>query len=152
VALIPESRMNPQGLSLWEAYLRAEYWIGFPENRLLLQVGEKSEGLLRLASSLGTDFGQEDSWAYITAWNPGSELKMEFVNRQKQEDMELFLRGAGYALLPGVAHDPSGQWPDEEGVLVFGLGWEKALLLGRRFQQNAILAGLGGETVQLLRC
>lgn len=144
--------MNKQGLRMWEAYLRAEYWIGFPDDRLLLQIGEKAEGLLRLAPGAGTGFGPEDPWAYLTAWNPGSELRMEFMNRQKQEDLELFLRGAGYALLPGVARDPSGQWPDEEGVLAFGLGWEKALMLGRRFHQNAILAGLGEETVQLLRC
>jgi hypothetical protein len=144
--------MNLPDIRLWEAYLRAEYWVGFPDNRLLLQIGEPALGLSRLAPAAGGGYGPEEPWAYLTAWNPGSEVRMEFMNRQKQEDLELFLRGAGYSLLPGVAHDPSGQWPDEEGVLVFGLGWEKALMLGRRFHQNALLAGLGEEIVQLLRC
>ena len=144
--------MDTLGLRLWEAYLRAEYWVGFPDNRILLQIGDHAAGLSRLAPAAGGEFAFDESWAYITAWNPGSEVRMEFMNREKQEDMELFLRGAGYALLPGVAHDPTGQWPDEEGVLVFGLGWEKALMLGRRFHQNAILAGIGEEVVQLLRC
>lgn len=141
--------MRPADLALWEAYIRAEYWAGFPGDRLLLRVGERAEGLARIAPA---PFGSEVSWAFLTAWNPGSEIQMEFVNRGKQEELEMHLRASGYAVLPGVARDPSGEWPDEESILVFGLGWEKALLLGRRFNQHAILAGLGEENVQLLRC
>jgi len=145
--------MKTDELDLWAAYIRAEYEVGFPGNRLVLQVGEPATGLARLVpdAALPT-FGAETSWAYLTAWNPGSVIHMEFVNRQKQEDLELFLRGAGYAVLPGVARDPRGEWPDEESILAFGLGWETALQLGRTFRQNAILAGLGEDTVQLLRC
>jgi hypothetical protein len=144
--------MNQRELGLWEAYIRAEYWVGHPENRLLLKVGKSAAGLSRLAPDSPVIFGPEISWAYLTAWNPGSEIQMDFVNRKQQEELELFLRGSGYAVLPGVARDPSHEWPDEESILVFGLGWEKALLLGRKFNQHAILAGLGEETVQLLRC
>jgi hypothetical protein len=77
---------------------------------------------------------------------------MEFVNRGKQEELELSLRGSGFSVLPGVSKDPAGEWPDEEGIFAFGLGWEHALTLGRRFGQNAIIAGLGEGRVQLLRC
>ncbi len=144
--------MNVRDLGVWGAYLRAEYWVGYPDDRLLLRVGERAEGLSRLVPDGVTTFGAEMSWAYLTAWNPGSEIQMEFVNRQKQEELEMFLRGAGHAVLPGVARDPEGVWPDEESILAFGLGWENALLLGRSFGQTAILAGIGEETVQLLRC
>lgn len=144
--------MKPGELGLWEAYIRAEYWVGYPGDRLLLRVGEPAAGLSRLVPAAVRGFGHETSWAYITAWNPGSEIQMDFVNKRKQEELELFLRGAGHAVLPGVARDPDGMWPDEESILVFGLGWENALLLGRRFGQAAILAGLGEEAVQLLRC
>jgi hypothetical protein len=141
--------MRPVDLSLWEAYLRAEYWVGYPEDRILLRVGEDAEGLARIAT---TPFGFDVSWAYLTAWNPGSIPQMEFVNRGKQEELELSLRGSGFSVLPGVSKDPAGEWPDEEGIFAFGLGWEHALTLGRRFGQNAILAGLGEGRVQLLRC
>lgn len=143
--------MESRELDLWGAYLRAEYWVGHPPDRLLLKVGRPAAGLARLAPGSGP-FWPETSWAFLTAWNPGSEPRMDFVNRQKQEELELYLRGAGYDVLPGVGRDPDGIWPDEESVMVFGLSWEKALLLGRRFNQMAILAGLGEETVQLLRC
>jgi hypothetical protein len=145
--------MNESEMGLWEAYIRAEYWVGFPEERLLLRVGENATGLSRLASEAAAGlFGPEQPWAYLTAWNPGSKIQMDFLNRKKQEELELFLRGSGYTVLHGVARDPREEWPDEESILVFGLGWEKALLLGRKFNQHAILAGLGEETVQLLRC
>jgi hypothetical protein len=141
--------MRHVNIELWEAYIRAEYWVGFPQERILLQVGENAEGLSRIAPM---PFGYEISWAYLTAWNPGSIPQMEFVNRGRQEELELSLRGSGYGVLPGFSRDPTGQWPDEEGLLAFGLGWEHALTLGRKFGQNAILAGLGEGRVQLLRC
>lgn len=145
--------MKSGELDLWSAYIRAEYEVGYPENHIILKVGERATGLSRLVpASLAVPFGPQTSWAYLTAWNPGSVIHMDFVNRQKQEDLELFLRGAGYAVLPGVARDPRGEWPDEESIMAFGLGWESALQLGRRFRQNAILAGLGEDAVQLLRC
>jgi hypothetical protein len=141
--------MRPVDISLWAAYIRAEYRVGHPENTIVLRVGEGAEGLERIAP---VPFGHDMSWAYLTAWNPGSVLQMDFVNRGRQENLELSLRGSGYGVLPGVSSDPTGQWPDEEGILAFGLGWEHALTLGRRFGQNAILAGLGEGRVQLLRC
>ncbi len=145
--------MKSEELDLWAAYIRAEYEVGHPGNRLVLRVGEHAAGLGRLVpESLSVPFGPETSWAYLTAWNPGSVIHMDFMNREKQEDLELFLRGAGYAVLPGVARDPRGEWPDEESIMAFGLGWEHALQLGRKFRQNAILAGFGEDTVQLLRC
>jgi hypothetical protein len=144
--------MDAPELGVWRAYIRAEYWVGHPGNRLLLQVGKPAEGLTRLVPEGLATFGPETPWAYLTAWNPVSEIQMEFANRHKQEELEMFLRGAGHTVLPGVARDPDGVWPDEESILAFGLGWENALLLGRRFGQAAILAGIGEETVQLLRC
>lgn len=140
--------MSSIDLALWEAYIRAEYWAGIVDP-VLLKVGERATGLARIAP---VAFGPEVPWAFLTAWNPGSEIQKEPVNRVRQAELEACLREAGHPVLPGVARDPSGEWPDEESLLVFGLGWEKALMLGRRFSQNAIIAGLGEETVQLLRC
>lgn len=141
--------MRSVEVALWEAYIRAEYWVGRSEDKILLRVGENAEGLTRLAPG---PFDHGMSWAYMTAWNPASIPQMEFVNRGRQEELELSLRGSGAGVLPGVSRDPVGQWPDEEGILAIGLGWEQALTLGRRFGQNAILAGLGEGRVQLLRC
>ena len=45
--------MNNIGLRLWEAYLRAEYWVGYPHDRLLLQIGDHATGLSRLAAGAG---------------------------------------------------------------------------------------------------
>lgn len=143
--------MTSNELGLWEAYIRADYWVGFAEERVLLKVGRNATGLARLAPEAAL-FGPERSWAYLTAWNPGSEIQMDFLNRKKQEELELYLRMSGYPVIPGVARDPVGEWPDEESLLVFGLGWERALTLGRKFNQQAILAGLGEDAVQLLRC
>lgn len=124
---------------MWEAYLRTEYHIGAPLNLCLL-VGQKSVGL------------PEMPWAYLTAWNPHSILRSEAVNRENQSELENRLLSRGVRYIPGMAHDPLLQWPDEEGALAMGLEREAALELGREFGQNAILVGVGEGTVQLVRC
>lgn len=52
--------------------------------------------------------------------------------------------------LPTLARDATGQWPDEQGLLVVGIPRDLAVELARRFQQNAILVGRAGESVELL--
>ncbi len=121
---------------LWEAYQRTEYRIG----AVILKVGEKSVGLN----------AEGKPWAYITAWNPGSEFLRESINRSRQEALESKLHEEGFACQRGVARDPLGQWPDEEGILVFGIDRQRAVELGREFGQSAILVGVGDSVVELV--
>ncbi len=123
---------------LWEAYERTEYRV----DSILLRVGENAVGL----NSDGIP------WAYLTAWNPRSKPQAESVNRERQRVLENLLRGQGFPCLSGIARDPLGRWPDEEGVLALGLKPDQAVALGREFGQNAILIGTGEGPVQLIRC
>ena len=122
-------------VELWEAYRRAEYRVG----PVTLKVGEPAE------------FSADNQpWAYLTAWNPASQLCPDDENRKNQERLELKLQDLGLACIAGVAHDPGGAWQDEEGVLVIGLSQSAAIELGREFGQNALLAGIGGGVVELV--
>jgi hypothetical protein len=141
---------------LWEAYGRTEYWIeGTP--RLCLWVDQNAVGLMGLLASsglAGLSGARSPSfpWAYLTAWNPHSVCQSEDVNRARQSALESRLKEGGTPCIPGVAHDPTGEWPDEKGLLAIGLTHEQALEWGRAFEQNAILIGLGEGKVELARC
>lgn len=123
--------------ALWEAYRRTEYRIGAPYN-LTLKVDEAAVGL------------SSKPWAYLTAWNPRSQLLPRLENQQRQFELESLLCDEQVSTFPGVARDPLGEWPDEEGVFVAGLSRDRALQLGREFGQNAILVGMGNGTVELV--
>jgi len=48
-------------------------------------------------------------------------------------------REAGYACVPGMGRDPGGEWPSEPSVLVLGISRREAEVLGRSYDQNAIV-------------
>ncbi len=128
------SEISPE---LWEAYRRTEYRIGPPFN-CVLKVDQQAVGL------------PDGPWAYLTAWNPKSEQLPRLENKRRQFELESLLCDEQVQIFVGVAHDPSSEWPDEEGVLVLGLSQHRALEIGREFEQNAILVGVGNGLVQLM--
>jgi len=41
--------------------------------------------------------------------------------------------------IPGVGRDPRGEWPAEPSVLVLGISRREAEILGRSYEQNAVV-------------
>ena len=58
---------------------------------------------------------------YLTACNPRGELLADAVNELRMEQLRQALQRAGWAWLNGRGHDPHGQWPGEDSVLVWGM-------------------------------
>ena len=131
--------MNSIPPEMWESYRRTEYRVGAPLN-LTLWVDQKAIGL------------PDVPWAYITAWNPRSVPQTDAVNRKKQSELEARLNSMDVRHIFCAASDSTQAWPDEEGVVALGLEREVALELGREFDQNAILVGLGEGIVELVQC
>lgn len=124
---------------LISAYLRTRYEVWTPRYTIL--IGERHPGLDAL---LG---GQ--SWAFITAWNPGSQPLPEEENRRRQSRLEDALREGKWGYFQGAGVPEEGGWQAEESFLVAGISLEDALGLGKRFGQHAILWGLPGHAAQI---
>jgi hypothetical protein len=77
--------------------------------------------------------------AFLTAWNPYSEVCQRSENIAAQQRLEDEVRRLGFELLPGIGRDPAGQWEGEESCLVLGVALPEAEALGRAFGQNAIV-------------
>ena len=119
------------------AYLAAHYSVLAPEPFVML-VGEVSSGLADLMAA-----EKAPSAAFVTAWNPFSQVTTEAENTAAQQALLADLAALGVTFFPGFGKDPSGLWPGEESLLVLGLSLEKARRLGFKYGQNAILwAGL----------
>ena len=91
-----------------------------------------------------------DASAFVTAWNPRGERLSAAANACRQAALEGALAAEGLAFLRGTGQHPTGDWPGERSVLVFGLGRTAADALGRRLAQNALVWS-GPDTVPRLR-
>lgn len=135
--------MATQG-ELEAAYRQSRYVVEAPGGIVLLGVGQANPELDLLLESFGATVA-----ALITAANPRSSRLTAAENASRHEQL-LARLPAGIRVLPTVAQDPRGQWPDEHGILVFGLAPGEAIDLARAFGQYAILWCSAGEPVQLL--
>jgi hypothetical protein len=117
---------------LLEAYTLTVYTIAGSEGSLTLHVGHRSDWLAR---ELGTH--NASCAAFVTAYNPGSELQPDASNRLRNAELLRTIQGRPYLVVDAIA--PDGRWPVEKGYLVFGLEKESALNIGKAFGQVAIL-------------
>jgi hypothetical protein len=126
------------------AYLATHYLVFAPAGKLTLRVGQRSAALDRLLVSQGARTA-----ACVSAFNPGSRRRGRHANRAAHRALLAHLRRRGWRHLPAEGRDPTGEWPGEASLLVFGLGEAAARQLGRRFRQNAILLIRRGRAPEL---
>jgi hypothetical protein len=87
-------------------------------------------------------------WAYITAWNPCSQVLSDEANRLRF--LELKRMDAGYCCYEGLGIGEDPAWQREKSLLILGIPREEACLLGNHLDQNAIVAGTVNEPGELL--
>ena len=127
--------------NLIQAYKNTKYKVFNPN--LVIEIGVMNNDLNDLL-----DKNNANEWAYITAFNPYSKALTELENKdrhlQLQEVTKSFLTYEGH----GVGADSS--WEPELSLLVIGISKAEAILIGKKFEQNAIVYGKFGSTPELL--
>ncbi|WP_207535732.1 DUF3293 domain-containing protein [Desertivirga arenae] len=90
----------------------------------------------------------QTDYAYITAWNPFSQLqspdKNQHFNELLANDLKEYVTYTG----EGVGSDES--WAPEESFLVIGISKDRATELAKKYGQNAIVFGTIGGTPELV--
>ena len=89
-----------------------------------------------------------ESWAYITAYNPFSELLSDEENEKRNKELESKL--TKFEIFSGRGVGTDGTWSDEESFLVLGISRNDAMELGKKFEQNAILFGTIDDVPELI--
>ncbi|MEO8717028.1 MAG: DUF3293 domain-containing protein [Burkholderiales bacterium] len=134
----------PLGPDLIVAYLGAEYVV-FGEPELVLRVGEPSKELDALLEAEGADTA-----AYVTAANPNGRFAGKAENLLATTALLEAQRVAGYACFAGEGRDPQAEWLPEPSVLVVGMTRREAEVLGRSYEQNAIVFIEKGKAPELV--
>ncbi len=73
----------------------------------------------------------------LTAHNPHSQLLSKKENAKRQQSLENWLTEQRYEWFYGKSVDPKGKWPDEQQLLILGMGKKVGGDLARLFEQNA---------------
>jgi hypothetical protein len=129
---------------LLEAYRKAHYVVfGAPE--LVIRIGERNDELDALLEADGLDTA-----AYLTAANPGGELQSKTENELACAALHQVLADAGYTCYLGEGRDPAGGWPAEPSVLALGISRREAQVIGRSYEQNAIVFIERGKPPELV--
>jgi len=126
---------------LIQAYKETSFNVHKP--KLTIKVEEVNEELNRLLK-----VNNCVDWAYITAWNPYSELTNAKLNEQNNNQLRNDLIGYTVFDGEGVGSDPS--WEPEKSYLILGIPLGEAILIGKKYRQNAIVAGKLNEPPQLI--
>jgi hypothetical protein len=115
------------------AYLAADYKVKAAEP-FVLNIGRASPELARCFKLERTDRA-----TFITAWNPCGEPTADTENHAAQQKLLAAIKALGLPYLDGEGRDPSGLWPGEPSLLVFGISLEAAKKLARQFRQNGFV-------------
>lgn len=136
--------ISPQ---LLKAYRETDYIIRQGEHDITLKIEQE----LPVALSALLEQEGEQSWSIISAYNPFSEPVSDEANQRKDVLLRQVLAEMGKTVYPAVGRGQSGEW-EEPSHFVMGLSYEMAQALGTVFEQNAVLYGELGASLELVFC
>ena len=126
--------------TLLQLYLVSQYEVRLPATpmRSVLRIAQP------LPPSLRRWLGEDAGCAFITAYNPYSQLRDAASNRRAQRRLLQHLQAAGARCLPGAGRVPGQPWR-EPSLLVAGLDLPALDRLADEHGQNAVVtAGATG--------
>jgi hypothetical protein len=132
--LFPDTALSPD---LIQAFLETHYRVhqDVPDAPpLTLRVGEASAALIALHRTYSVDCS-----AFLTAYNPFAKKVDDASNLQRQEALKQEISSRSLVFLPGEGQHPTNGWEPEPSVLVLGLSLEAAKVMGRQYEQAAIV-------------
>lgn len=131
-----------------DVYRKTRFCADTTHGRIVIRVGQPCSTLDVLLREVACT-----TWAYITAFNPGSVLLSDAENENRQRELEAAVRQFGHQMCTGEGISDDGSWPPERSILVLGIEPEAAGGLGRRFGQRAIVCGeLHGPASLVICC
>jgi hypothetical protein len=133
----------PLPAELLEAYRGTDYVV-FGEPELVLRIGEPNSDLDELLDAEG-----KATAAFITAANPRGQRRGAWQNEIANAALVKSQNEAGFRCFEGEGRAPDRKWA-ERSVLVVGIPRADAVIVGRAFEQNAIVFAERGRAPELL--
>jgi hypothetical protein len=142
------------------AYEQAIYEVYYGQETIQIKIGENCPSLDYLIAQGDYPKGlasrraprsltDRPTWALITAANPYSQPLSERENQRRYQRLSKHLQGLELPLIPAMGKDPTGVWTPELSWLILGITRPKAIAIGQKFEQNAIVYGELNQAAEL---
>lgn len=133
--------------ALQTAYKEAIYEVDRDQETIQLRIGQRCPRLDELLMQQCQH--NYNSWALITAYNPYSQCLSAHENQQRHQRLVEQIEEFKLPYLPAVGKDASGIWTPEQSLCVLGIELPRAIAIGQKFNQNAIVYGERNRAIQL---
>lgn len=135
------------GREFEDAYKATDFVVedGFVE--FAIRIGQKNAKLDNFLADRKIEM-----WAFITAFNPRSKQLSDEENATRHDELLALVKSRGFESLVGYGRACAGDWPPERSLFVLNIDRDSAGEIGRRFGQNAVVAGRFGEDAELVWC
>jgi hypothetical protein len=128
-------------------YRSTDYVVRSDDGEIILSIDTNSREIDDLMAAAGVR-----SWAFLTAWNPGSQPLPRDENDRRQERLMADLKDSRFKFLRGTTVDPMDKWEPVESFFVLGIERDDAAALATKYGQNAIVFGRISEPSELVWC
>ena len=123
----PIQSSNSNETALIQAYLATDYQV-YPtlSDTLHIRINQTNK-------SLDGFLEEHQSWAFITAWNPNSQVLPAAKNKARNQALAKVLNEKGLTYYLGKGVPDEGDWIPEVSFLVVDLSKELALKIGQQY-------------------
>jgi len=128
-----------------EAYRTTRYDVHDGDSTISLRIGEINNAIVDLYRRQ-----KVQSSAFITTWNPFGEYISADENGKATDELRKLLVDEGVDFLEGEGVGTDTTWPPEMSLLVLGISEERAIILCKHFNQNAVVF-IGHDYIPVLR-
>ena len=132
---------------LWSAYESTVFCATLDGTEIRIRPGEMHAPLDHALEARSVT-----TWAYVTAWNPGSRELSSRENDARHERLKEDIVRLGFEAFEGEGQLTHAAWVPERSLLVLGVPASEAVAIGRRYGQNAIVFGQHRREARLLNC
>ena len=133
--------------ALWNAYQTTAFCATVDGMEIRITPGELHPALDRALHDR-----RVNTWAYITAWNPGSRQLSHQENELRHQRLKGEVTDLGFHSFEGEGRPADTAWAPEQSLLVLGVSAQEAVGIGLRYGQNAIVVGETGRRARLSAC
>lgn len=130
---------------LLNAYINTNYVVDIP--RLNIRIGQKNWELSEFLID-----NNIYSWAFISAWNPYSQVTDSQTNEKMHQTLCAEIKNKGLLFCEGHGISDNGAWEPEKSLFIMGITKEDAIQIAQSYRQNAIIFGSLDSLPELLIC
>jgi hypothetical protein len=134
-------------VELRAAYAATTFRATTPQGEIEIRIGKIHPELDRIVVGAGYR-----NWGFVTASNPASRQVGHAENTRRHAALCNDVIELALPFFDGDGVPDAGNWQPESSLLIIGIARSKAVELGEKYGQYAVVCGTMGAAAELIEC